>query len=80
VFSVQLGISHETVSREVFAGISRPDTGGWALVAHPTVVWGSSDRLLFFAVTSVPLADEWREAADRERFRVGIGTIVAFGQ
>ena len=68
------------IAKEVFDGVPRDETGGWALVAHPTIVWGSSDHLLFFATTSLPLRDEWRDHADRERFRVGAGTILSFGR
>ena len=79
IVSVQLGISRESASREVLAGVPRADSGGWALVAHPSVVWGPGDHMLFFAMTSFPLAHHWRDSADEERFRVGAGTILSFG-
>lgn len=80
VFSLQMGISRETISREVVAGVPLPDSGGWAVVAHPALVWGSSDQVLFFAMTSLPLTHDWRSTGDRERFRVGAGTILTFGE
>jgi hypothetical protein len=80
IFSLQLGISRESASREVLAGVPRAGSGGWGLVAHPAVVWGPGDNLLFFAMTSLPIAHEWRDPSDQERFRVGAGTIVTFGQ
>jgi hypothetical protein len=80
IFSLQFGLSRESASREVLAGIQQDASGGWALVAHPSVVWGPGDDVLFFAMTSVALADDWRDPADQERFRVGVGTILTFGR
>jgi hypothetical protein len=79
LFSVQFGLSHETTAREVFHGARIDDTGGWALVAHPTVAWSTSEHVLFFVSTSLPLADQWRNTAERERFRIGTGAIVSLG-
>ena len=80
LFSLQFGLSHETTFQEVFAGTPRHDTGGWALMAHPTVVWATSPHVLLYVVTSVPLADRWNNSADRERFRLGTGAMVRFGR
>jgi hypothetical protein len=31
-------------------------------------------------MTSLPLTHDWRSPGDRERFRVGAGTILTFGE
>lgn len=80
IFSLQLGISRESATRDELAGVPRADSGGWAVVAHPSVVWGPGDDVLFFAMMSFPLKDGWRDPADEERFRVGAGTILTFGR
>jgi hypothetical protein len=80
LFSLQLGISHETTFREHFDGAPREGTGGWALVAHPTVVVAVSPHVLVYGVTSLPLADAWNDAADRERMRIGAGAMIRLGR
>ena len=79
LFSLQFGVSREAITREVVNGIPQSGTGGWAFVAHPTVAWTTSEQLLFFVSTAVPLAAEWPDPADRERYRIGTGIIVSFG-
>ena len=80
VLSLQFGVSREVVSRETVQGLAMNDTGGWAVVAHPTVTWSTNERLLFFASTSVPLAHHWKNPADQERFRIGVGAILALAR
>jgi hypothetical protein len=80
VLSLQFGVSREVVSRETVQGAAMNDTGGWAVVAHPTVTWSTNERLLFFASTSVPMAHQWRNPAQEERFRIGLGAILALGR
>ena len=80
VLSLQFGVSREIVSRETVQGAAMNDTGGWAVVAHPTVTWSTNERLLFFASMSVPMAHQWRNPAEQERFRIGLGAILALGR
>lgn len=80
LFSVQLGISRESVTREEHHNVAQPDTGGHALVVHPTVMVGVAPNLMLFAVTSLPVAEAWNDPADEERFRVGVGAILTFGR
>jgi hypothetical protein len=80
LFSLQFGVSHEATFRAVLNGRPLDDTGGWALVAHPTIVWETRPNVMFFALTSFPLTDHWDDAADHERFRVGGGATVSFGR
>jgi hypothetical protein len=80
LFSLQLGVSHETTFREHFDGAPREGTGGWALVAHSTVVVAVSPHVLVYGLTSLPLADAWNDPADRERLRIGAGAMITLGQ
>jgi hypothetical protein len=78
LLSLQYGLSHETTFKEKFAGATLNDSGGWALMAHPTVVWETTPHVMFFTVLSVPLADHWNSPSDRERFRLGAGATITF--
>lgn len=77
--SLQLGVSRETTFAEERRGVRVDDSGGWSLLAHPTIVWGLSRRVLVFALTSLPLAQRWRDAAAEDRFRIGGGALIVFG-
>jgi hypothetical protein len=79
LLSIQLGISRESASREDLAGVLQATTGGWALHLHPTLVYGPNQHVLLFVSPSLPLKSGWRDVSERERFRVGVGTIVTFG-
>jgi hypothetical protein len=80
LFSLQLGVSPETTFREHFDGAPRTGTGGWALVAHPTVVVAVSPHVLLYALTSLAIADAWNDPADRERMRIGAGAMIRLGR
>jgi hypothetical protein len=78
--SARRHLSHEQTSREEVNGGPQADTGGRALTLQPGIVGAARARLLVFVLTSPPLADAWRNPADLERFRIGAGTIPAFGR
>ena len=80
ILSLQLGISRESMSREEEDGAAVHASGGSGVFAHPTVLWGPSQALLFFAQSTVPIEQNWRDASQRERFRVGAGIILAVGR
>lgn len=80
ILSVQLGVSRESMSREQEDGATVLASGGSGVFAHPTVLWGPSQSLLFFAQTTLPIMQQWRDVSQRERFRVGTGLIVALGR
>jgi hypothetical protein len=80
LFSLQFGLSRDAAAREIVDGIRQDDTGGWGLTAHPSVVWSSTPGVLWFVTTALPLRDGWRDAADRERFRVGAGAILSWAR
>jgi hypothetical protein len=79
LFSLQIGLSRETTFREEVEGVPITESGGWGVLVHPTIMWGASEHLMIFGMTSLPVAQEWHEVAERERFRIGAGLIVMFG-
>lgn len=80
ILSMQLGLSREAMSRAEENGAPVLASGGSGTFAHPTVLWGSSQCLLFFAQTTLPIEQNWRDESQRERFRVGAGIILALGR
>jgi hypothetical protein len=78
VLSFQLGASHETSTREHLDGAALADTGGHAVLVHPTVTIGVNKQVLLFALTSIPVTQSWRSPMDEQRLRVGLGTILTF--
>lgn len=80
ILSLQLGVSHESMSREQQNGTDVPGTGGSGVFAHPTFLWGLSQNALFFAQTSLPITQNWRDDSQQERFRIGTGLILVFGR
>ena len=78
--SLQLGLSHETYLPDVASGRSVERSGGWGLLAHPTVVWGPGGHVLLFAMTSFPIAQAYADPAQQDRWRVGLGAILLLGQ
>jgi hypothetical protein len=80
IFSLQLGVSHETTFDERLDGLRLAQTGGSGVFAHPTVLFGLSQRVLFFGQTALSMHQDWDDSADRERYRVGAGVILKLGQ
>jgi hypothetical protein len=80
VVSLQLGVSREENFRDERLGEPRLATGGWGVFAHPTLLVGVSQKLMIFGQLTMPVQQHWRDAADRERFRLGAGMIVALGR
>ena len=76
--SLQLGLSYEIYARSTESGALIPDSGGRGLYLHPTVVWGPGGRILLFAMTSLPAFEDYRNMADNNRWRVGLGIIFLF--
>ena len=78
LLSMQLGLSHERTFAEEENGLPLPDSGGSGLFLHQGVVLGAGHHLQLFALVSLPLTQEWRAPDDRQRFRLGAGTIFIF--
>ncbi|OFW07113.1 MAG: hypothetical protein A3I61_08375 [Acidobacteria bacterium RIFCSPLOWO2_02_FULL_68_18] len=79
LLSLQVGLSRESQRRSEAGGLALPHTGGWGVYVHPTVVYGASQRLLFFGQVSLPVHQEWRDPAEKETFRVGTGAMLRLG-
>jgi hypothetical protein len=80
VLSFQLGVSHETGTRDRLDGLALEGTGGSALLVHPTVTVGINKQVLLFGLVSIPTTQRWRSPEDEQRFRVGVGTILTLGR
>jgi hypothetical protein len=79
LFSLQLGLSHERTFAVEQDGLALPDSGATGVFLHPGVVVSTTARLQFFGLVSLPLTQEWHSLADRQRFRLGAGTIIILG-
>ena len=79
LLSLQVGVSHERTLREEAAGVAVDNTGGWAVMVNPTLVFATGPRTLVYVSATAPLADHWRNTLERERFRLGAGTILRLG-
>jgi hypothetical protein len=75
LLSFQAGFSHELYFQDAISGATVSDTGGWGTLVHPTVVWGPGGRVLLFGTTSFPVAQSYRDPADEDRWRFGVGVI-----
>jgi hypothetical protein len=80
LFSLQLGLSYERTFAVEHESLPLANSGASGVFLHPGIVWSTNPRLQFFALVSLPLTQEWRSLDDRQRFRVGAGTIIILGQ
>ena len=78
LLSFQLGLSHERTFAQQQNGSALPNSGGSGIFAHEGVVWGVNDSVQLFALLSLPVRQQWRAPEDRQRFRLGAGTILIF--
>lgn len=76
--SLQLGFSHERTFAQQQNGMSLSNSGGTGIFVHQGVVVGMNERVQIFALVSLPVQQRWRAPEDRQRFRVGAGTILIF--
>ena len=76
--SLQLGLSHERTFAQQANGVERLNSGGTGIFLHQGVVLGVNERIQIFALVSLPIQQRWRAPEDRQRFRIGAGTILIF--
>jgi hypothetical protein len=76
--SFQIGLSHETQFREREDDVPVAESGKSGVFAHPTLLYGISQRMMMFGTLTVPVRQQWRSPEDREAFRVGAGVILAY--
>jgi hypothetical protein len=60
------------------AGQSDPNSGSDEILLHPTFVYSPGHGLLFFGMASLPVWQDFRDAATQDRFRVGTGVVYAW--
>jgi hypothetical protein len=78
LFSYQAGWSFEHFSRDRVAGQADPNSGSNELLVHPTFVYSPGHGLMFFGVASLPVWQDFRDSATRDRFRVGTGVLYSW--
>jgi hypothetical protein len=79
LFSMQLGLSYEkTLAMEQF-GKPLADTAASAVMMHPGLVFQTNPRFQFFTLVSLPLTQQAGSLDYRQRFRLGVGTIIMLG-
>ena len=76
--SLQVGVSHERTFAQRENGVARLNSGGTGVFIHQGVVVGVNDRIQLFGLVSLPVRQQWRAPEDRQRFRIGAGTILIF--
>lgn len=47
--------------------------------AHQGIVWAANEHVQIFGLLTLPVTQEWRAQAERQRFRLGAGAILIFG-
>jgi hypothetical protein len=78
LFSLQLGVSYETYFQNQQSGTALAGTGGRGVYAHPTVVWGPGGHILLFGMVSVPVAQDYANPSELNRWRAGLGLVYLF--
>lgn len=78
--SLQLGVGDEIHAHDIAGSSAIDASGGWEVLVSPTLVWSPAARLRFFALASVPVVQDYRSAAQEDRWRVGLGAIYAFSR
>jgi hypothetical protein len=79
LLSVQVGLSHERTFAQELNGLRVSTSGGSGLFVHQGIVWGANEHVQIFALLSLPITQQWRGPDERQRFRLGAGTIFILG-
>jgi hypothetical protein len=74
MLSLQMGIAAEVHDADVL-GVASVVSGGWELLASPTVVWMPAAGLRFFLYVSLPFAQGYRAENQVDQWRSGLGVI-----
>lgn len=78
--SAQLGFGWERTGERVLDSVDVADSGGWALLAQPTVVWGPNKSWRVFATFGAPVAQDFDKPANESRWRAGLGVVWMLGE
>ena len=79
LFSMQLGLSYEKTLAMEELGKPVAGTAANAVMMHPGLVFQTNPRFQFFALVSLPLTQHFESLDYRQRFRLGLGTIIMLG-
>lgn len=77
--SAQLGFGWERTGERVIDSVNVADSGGWALLAQPTVVWGPNHHWRVFATFGAPVAQDFAKNTNESRWRAGLGVVWMLG-
>jgi hypothetical protein len=78
LFSLQLGMSEERTFASEQSGVLLTDNTSGVFL-HPGIVFQTTPRFQFFGLVSLPVAQTWNSVINRQRFRLGAGTIITLG-
>jgi hypothetical protein len=77
MLSFQLGLAAEVHDRDLTNHVEIA-SGGWEILASPTLVWMPAPRLRLFTYVSLPLVQDYATDAQLDRWRASVGAIYAF--
>ena len=77
MISFQMGVAAEGHDPDVINGAELV-SGGWEILASPTLVWMPAARTRFFMYASLPIAQDYRADYQVDHWRAGIGLIYSF--
>jgi hypothetical protein len=77
MLSVQMGLAAEVHDPDVIGGAGLV-SGGWEVLASPTVVWAPAARTRFFLYASLPLFEDYEADYQVDLWRAGLGVIYSF--
>ena len=80
LFTLAAFIAQEIYFRDREMGVRQDRMGGWGFLVHPTIVWGPSEHWLLFGLVSIPVAQDYRDRAQEEHWRLGFGATYLFAQ
>ena len=80
LLSFQLGVSYEIYDKDQVDGKTVDESGGTELLLHPTIVWGPGEKRLLFFLVSIPVARDFNDPAEQDRWRAGMGFVQLFGR
>ena len=77
MISLQLGLAAEVHDADVLGGIDRV-SGGWEILASPTLVGMPMAGMRLFIYASLPVAQDYKAVDQTDRWRAGLGLIYSF--
>jgi hypothetical protein len=78
MISFQFGLGYEQHFADVAARTAVNPSGGWEILASPTIVVMPVERLRLFAYVSLPAVARYDDASQVDRWRAGVGAFFSF--